>query len=142
MGIGYKPKPGVPKEVRAYASEMGKRGGGKATALQRAAAGRNIKKANHPERYTYDNKIYCILGVLNPKKCLMPDDVAKNPKEYHDKYFTVKWVNPKGKIVKYSARFRYSNEARRKLEIDEQDFIHVQNYVPRSYVPKKRRHEK
>lgn len=142
MGIGYKPRPGVPKEVREAATAMGKLGGGKATDLQRAAAGRNIKKAKHLEKYTYDNKIYCILGVINPKKCLMPDVVAKKPKDYHDKYFKVKWVNPKGKIVKYSARFRYSDEGRRKLEIDKQGFIHVQNYVTRSYVPKKRRHEK
>lgn len=142
MGIGYKPKPGVPKAVRDAASALGKLGGGRATELQRAAASRNVKKAKRPEKYTYDNKIYCIMGVLNPKKCLMPDYVANHPKEYHDKYFAVKWVNPKGKIVKYPARFRYSDKVRKKLEIDEKGFIHVQNYVPRDYVPQKKRHEK
>jgi hypothetical protein len=131
MGKGYKPRPGVPQDVRDFAASLGRRGGGKATDLQRAAASKNVKKVTHPEKFTYNDKKYCILGILNPKKCLMPDDVARNPKKYHDKYFRVKWANPKGKIIKYPARFRYTDKVRHKLEIDEKGFIHVQNYAPR-----------
>ena len=67
MGKGYKPRPGVPQDVRDFAASLGRRGGGKATDLQRAAASKNVKKVTHPEKFTYNDKNTAFWGFLIPR---------------------------------------------------------------------------
>ena len=117
----------------AAAGVMGHKGGSMKTPAQMAAYKRNAKFGGRPELYEYDPKVYCILGVKNQKKCLIPLKVLANPKAYRHQSFTVKWKNPDGIFERYHVFFRYV-DFNGTIEVDDRGIIHVQRYPSRVKV--------
>ena len=126
------------------AGVMGRKGGRMKTPAQMAAYRRNAKLGGRPERYTYDDKVRCVMGVLNPKMCLMPLEVLANPKAHKNKTFPVKWKNQQEEFERYTVYFRYV-DFDGTIEVDDKGLFHVQRFPSiikvgeRSEIPEVRR---
>ena len=120
----YQKKKGIPRKLSEAAAKAGMLGGRSKSPKKIEAVKKNLKNVKHRERYTYNSKVFCVLGVLNPRKCLMPLEVLANPKAYRGRAFTVKEMLPDGEFKRHRVYFRYVDK-RGKIEVDDKGMFHV-----------------
>lgn len=101
MVYKYKKKRGIPTVVSKVMSKMGQIGGSRKSAKQLAAWRENISHSNgRPRLYNYVKKTKAVIGILDPKHCIIPDEVADRPDKYKSKSFPAYWSNKPGGLVK------------------------------------------
>ena len=120
MVYKYKKKKGIPKAVSEVMAEMGRIGGSRKSAKQLAAWKKNASFSDgRPRLYHYVKKTKAVIGTLDPKRCIIPDEVVDHPDKYKTKSFPAYWSNKPGGLVK-------ENRINVALLYIEDDVIHVQ----------------